>query len=90
MAPSGGEEKAKDMSKLRRPTPRGKRQVKRGRRHGRSGPRKRITVFLSAPLVKKLSRVLTADGRSMEECLEEALGQWLMRRQVADETRSRG
>lgn len=62
--------------------PRAKRQVRRGRRHGRSGPRKRITIFLSAPLVKKLSRVVTAEEQSLEECLEEALGQWLERRQV--------
>lgn len=79
------------MPDLRKgPKPRAKRQVRRGRRHGRSGPRKRITLFLSAPLVKRLNRVLTADGRSMEDCLEEALGQWLVRRQVADEIRSRG
>lgn len=61
--------------------PRAKRQVRRGRRHGRSGSRKRITVFLSAPLVKKLSRVVTAEEQSLEVCLEEALGQWLARRQ---------
>ena len=61
--------------------PRTKREVRRGRRHGRSGPRKRITVFLSAPLVKKLSRVVTGAEQSLEECLEEALGQWLERHQ---------
>lgn len=59
------------------PKPRAKRQVRRGRRHGRSGPRKRITVFLSAPLLKKVSAVLVADGRTLESCLEEALGDWL-------------
>ncbi|MFQ5989852.1 MAG: hypothetical protein ACE5K9_08055 [Candidatus Methylomirabilales bacterium] len=67
------------------PKPRAKRQVRRGRRHGRSGPRKRITVFLSAPLARRLSRVLAGEGRTLEACLEEALGQWLMRRQVPHE-----
>ena len=65
------------MSRLKRAMPREKRPVRRGRRHGRSGPRKRITVFLSAPLMKKLSRVLTAEGRTLEACLEEALAEWL-------------
>ena len=73
-----------EMSKLRSARPRAKRQVRRGRRHGRSGPRKRITVFLSAPLVKRLSRVLAAEGWALEECLEDALGQWLLRRQKPD------
>lgn len=76
------------MSKLRSTRPRTKREVRRGRRHGRSGPRKRITVFLSAPLVKRLSRVLTNEERSLEGCLEEALAQWLMRRQPEDEITS--
>ncbi|MFQ5852379.1 MAG: hypothetical protein ACE5JU_17580 [Candidatus Binatia bacterium] len=71
------------MSKLRRATPRAKREVRRGRRHGRSGPRKRITVFLSAPLVKKVSRVLAAKGRTLDACLEEALGEWLKQHEQA-------
>jgi hypothetical protein len=57
--------------------PRAKRPVKRGRRHGRSGPRKRVTVFLSAPLLKKVSRMLAAEGRTLEACLEEAIEAWL-------------
>lgn len=56
--------------------PRDKR-VRRGRRHGRSGPRKRITVFLSAPLVKRVHQIVQAEGRSLEAALEEALGAWL-------------
>jgi hypothetical protein len=65
--------------------PRAKRQVRRGRRHGRSGPRKRITVFLSAPLLKKVSRILAAEGQSLEACLEQALEAWLRLRQNAPE-----
>jgi len=76
------------MAKLRSARPRTKREVRRGRRHGRSGPRKRITVFLSAPLVKRLARLLTIEERSLEDCLEEALAQWLMRRQPGDEIKS--
>ena len=68
------------------PKPRAKRQVRRGRRHGRSGPRKRVTVFLSAPLLKKVSWVLTADGRTLESCLEEALADWLRQRYPEDST----
>ncbi|MDZ4338640.1 MAG: hypothetical protein U1B94_00325 [candidate division NC10 bacterium] len=67
------------------PRPRAKREVRRGRRHGRSGPRKRITVFLSAPLLKKVSRMLAAEGRSLEACLEDAIEGWLKRRQPASE-----
>jgi hypothetical protein len=63
------------------PKPRAKRQVRRGRRHGRSGPRKRVTVFLSAPLLKKVNWLLIAHGRTLESCLEEALGEWLRQRQ---------
>ncbi len=70
-------------SRTRWPKPRARREVKRGRRHRRSGPRKRITVFLSAPLVKRLSRLLTTEGRSLEDCLEEALEAWLRLRQNA-------
>ncbi len=76
------------MSKLRSARPRTKREVRRGRRRGRSGPRKRFTVFLSAPLVKRLARLLTIEERSLEDCLEEALAQWLMRRQPGDEIKS--
>ncbi|HET7853814.1 MAG TPA: hypothetical protein VFM04_05090 [Candidatus Methylomirabilis sp.] len=69
----------------REPRARAKRQVRRGRRHGRSGPRKRVTVFLSAPLVKKVSRVLAEEGRELEACLEEALEAWLRHRQMSAE-----
>ncbi len=68
------------------PKARAKRQVRRGRRHGRSGPRKRVTVFLSAPLLKKVGWVLTADGRTLESCLEEALANWLRQRHPEDST----
>lgn len=79
------------MRKERRePTPRAKRQVRRGRRHRRSGPRKRITVFLSAPLVKKASRVIAAEGRTLEACLEEALDAWLRRRQPEEQIEKSG
>lgn len=71
-------------------TPRAKRQVRRGRRHGRSGPRKRVTVFLSAPLLKKVSRRLAPEGRSLESCLEEALDEWLRRRLPANESEKPG
>ncbi|MFQ5804540.1 MAG: hypothetical protein ACE5JQ_16750 [Candidatus Methylomirabilales bacterium] len=64
------------------PRPRAKREVKRGRRHRRSGPRKRVTVFLSAPLLKKVGLVLATDGRTLESCLEEALGEWLRQHQA--------
>jgi len=67
------------------PRPRAKREVRRGRRHGRSGPRKRVTVFLSAPLLKKVSRMLAAEGRSLEACLDDALEGWLKRRQAPSE-----
>ena len=70
------------MARLRGPTPRAKREVRRGRRHGRSGPRKRVTVFLSAPLLKKVSRMLAEEGRELETCLEEALEAWLRHRQM--------
>ena len=73
------------MVRLKSPRPRAKRQVRRGRRHGRSGPRKRVTVFLSAPLLKKVSRMLAAEGRDLEACLEQALEGWLRRRQVRPE-----
>ncbi|MCI0408281.1 MAG: hypothetical protein L0191_06920 [Acidobacteria bacterium] len=73
------------MARRRGPTPRAKRQVRRGRRHGRSGPRKRVTVFLSAPLVKKVSRVLAEEGRELDACLEEALEAWLRHRQMGAE-----
>ena len=73
------------MGGQRRATPRAKRQVRRGRRHARSGPRKRITVFLSAPLLKKVSRMLAAEGRSLEACLDDALEGWLKRRQAPSE-----
>jgi len=73
------------MARLRRPTPRAKRQVRRGRRHGRSGPRKRVTVFLSAPLVKKVSRVLAEERRELDACIEEALEAWLRHRQMSAE-----
>jgi len=74
------------MQKGRRePRPRAKRPVKRGRRHGRSGPRKRITVFLSAPLLKKVSRMLADEGRELDACLEEALEAWLRHRQMGAE-----
>lgn len=73
------------MSRVRRATPRAKRPVKRGRRRGRSGPRKRITVFLGAPLMKKVSRVLAAEDKRLEACLEEALAEWLKQRQPEDE-----
>ena len=62
--------------------PRAKREVRRGRRHGRSGPRKRVTVFLSAPLLKKVSRMLAEEERDLEGCLEEALEAWLRHRQM--------
>jgi len=65
--------------------PRAKRPVKRGRRHGRSGPRKRVTVFLSAPLLKKVSRMLEAEGRTLEAVLEEVLAEWLKHRQIPDD-----
>ncbi len=64
--------------------PRAKREVRRGRRHRRSGARKRITLFLSAPLLKKVSAVLSADGRTLDACLEEALGEWLTRRRPGE------
>ena len=74
------------MARLRRPTPRAKRPVKRGRRHGRSGPRKRVTVFLNAPLLKKVSRMLEAEGRTLEAVLEEVLAEWwLKHRQIPDD-----
>lgn len=69
-------------------TPRAKRQVRRGRRHGRSGSRKRITIFLSAPLVKKVSRVLAEEGRDLEACIEEALEAWLRLRHGAPENKT--
>lgn len=65
--------------------PRAKREVRRGRRHGRSGPRKRVTVFLNAPLLKKVSRMLSEEGRELEACLEEALETWLRHRQMGAE-----
>jgi hypothetical protein len=77
------------MSKLRRATPRAKREVRRGRRHGRSGPRKRVTVFLSASLLKKVSRLLAEEGRELDACLEEALDQWLKDRQPAEDGEDR-
>jgi len=67
------------------PRPRAKRQVRRGRRHGRSGPRKRITVFLSAPLLKKVSRMLPSQGGTLEAALEEALEVWLRHHQARAE-----
>ncbi len=74
------------MRKGRRdPRPRAKREVRRGRRHGRSGPRKRVTVFLSAPLLKKVSRVLAAEGRELDACIEEVLEAWLRHRQMSAE-----
>ncbi len=73
------------MARLKKPRPRAKRQVRRGRRHGRSGPRKRVTVFLSAPLLKKVSRMLAEEGRDLEGCLEEALEAWLRHRQMGAE-----
>ncbi|MGH7425933.1 MAG: hypothetical protein ACREJP_07170 [Candidatus Methylomirabilales bacterium] len=73
------------MARLGEPRPRAKRQVRRGRRHGRSGPRKRVTVFLSAPLLKKVSRMLAAEGRELDACLEEALEAWLRYRQMGAE-----
>ena len=81
---AGGREK-KEVSKVRSARPRAKREVRRGRRHGRSGPRKRVTVFLSAPLLKKVNRMLAAEGRDLEACLEQALEGWLRRRQVRPE-----
>ena len=65
--------------------PRAKRQVRRGRRQSRSGPRKRITVFLSAPLLKKVSRMLPAQGGTLEAALEEALEAWLRHHQARAE-----
>lgn len=69
--------------------PRAKRPVRRGRRHGRSGPRKRVIVFLSAPLLKKVSRIVGAEGQSLEACLEEALEGWLKHRQPAEDGEDR-
>jgi hypothetical protein len=40
---------------------------------------------LSAPLLKKVSRVLAEERRDLEACLEEALEGWLKRRQVRSE-----
>lgn len=70
------------MARPKSPRPRAKREVRRGRRHGRSGPRKRVTVFLSAPLLKKVSRMLAEEERDLEGCLEEALEAWLRQRQM--------
>lgn len=79
------------MSGQRRwPKPRAKREVRRGRRHGRSGARKRITVFLRAPLLKKVSRVLADDEQTLEACIEEALGEWLEKRELDEETAGSG
>ncbi|MFQ5993119.1 MAG: hypothetical protein ACE5NA_11845 [Nitrospiraceae bacterium] len=79
------------MSGQRRwPKPRAKREVRRGRRHGRSGARKRVTVFLRAPLLKRVSRVLPDHGRTLEACIEEALGEWLKTRELDDETGGSG
>lgn len=76
------------MARLREARPRAKRPVKRGRRHGRSGPRKRVTVFLSAPLLKKVNRMLEAEERTLEAVLEEVLGEWLKHRQIPDDAES--
>ncbi|MGH7350806.1 MAG: hypothetical protein ACREI5_05405 [Candidatus Methylomirabilales bacterium] len=73
------------MARPKSPRPRGKREVRRGRRHGRSGPRKRVTVFVSAPLLKKVSRMLAEEERDLEGCLEEALEAWLRHRQMGAE-----
>ena len=79
------------MSGQRRwPKPRAKREVRRGRRHGRSGARKRITVFLRAPLLKKVSRVLAAHDQTLEAGLEEALGEWLEKRKLDEEAAGSG
>ncbi|MGH7370984.1 MAG: hypothetical protein ACREJK_03975 [Candidatus Methylomirabilales bacterium] len=73
------------MARPKSPRPRAKREVRRGRRHGRSGPRKRVTVFVSAPLLKKVSRMLAEEERDLEGCLEEALEAWLRHRQMGAE-----
>ncbi|MFQ5793374.1 MAG: hypothetical protein ACE5JI_23125 [Acidobacteriota bacterium] len=79
------------MSGQRRwPKPRAKREVRRGRRHGRSGARKRITVFLRAPLLKKVSRVLADHEQTLEACIEEALGDWLETGELDEETAGAG
>jgi hypothetical protein len=44
---------------------------------------------LSAPLLKKVSRVLAEERRELEACLEEALEAWLRHRQDARENNPR-
>ena len=43
---------------------------------------------MSAPLLKRVSRMLEAEGRNLEAVLEEVLGEWLKRRQIPDDAES--
>jgi len=55
------------------PHPRGgraPRPVRRGRRRGRSGPRKRLVLFLPADLVKALRSQAAARAEPLEATLE--------------------
>jgi len=49
------------------------RSVRRGRRRGRSGPRKRLVLFLPADLVKALQGEAAARTESLEAILEALL-----------------
>jgi len=40
---------------------------------------------LNAPLLKKVSRMLEAEGRTLEAVLEEVLAEWLKHRQIPDD-----
>ena len=56
------------------PPPRGgraPRPVRRGRRRGRSGPRKRLVLFLPADLVKALRGQAAARAEPLEATLED-------------------
>ena len=58
------------------PPPRGgraPRPVRRGRRRGRSGPRKRLVLFLPADLVKALQGEAAARAEPLEATLEALL-----------------
>ena len=43
---------------------------------------------MNAPLLKKVSRMLEAEGRTLEAVLEEVLGEWLKRQQIPDDAES--
>ena len=68
------------------PHPRGgraPRPVRRGRRRGRSGPRKRLVLFLPADLVKSLRGQAAARAEPLEATLEGLLRRSLRRAREA-------